>query len=87
MAMLLKRIGDHRLIDDHRNAGLPYQIVGLENRTLALLADRVLAEVVLSYLEEDELPLTDAIDIGELKLLERRIAELWEPHEPNAVVT
>ena len=86
MAMLLKKTGDHRLIDDHRNAELPYQVVGQGNRTLALLADRVLAEVVLNYLEEDELPLTDAIDIGELKLLERRLAELWEPLEPSAGV-
>ena len=73
MAMLLSKKGDHRLIDDHRNPGLPYQVVGPDNRTLALLADIVLAEAVLNYLEEDELPLTDALDIGELKQLEHRL--------------
>ncbi len=77
MAMLLKRVGDHRLIDDHRNAELPYQIVGLNNRTLALLTDRVLAEAVLNYLEE-ELPLTNDLDIAELRHYERRLADWFE---------
>ncbi len=81
MAMLLKKVGDHRLIDDHRNIGLPYQIVGLDNRTLALLADRVLADAVLNYLEETELPLTGGLDIAELRRYERRLAGLLEPYE------
>ena len=83
MAMLLRHVGDHRLIDDHRNSELPYMIVGADNRVLAQLADIVLAEAVLRYLEEDELPLTNATDIGELKRLERRLAELWMADEPN----
>ena len=78
MAMLLKHVGDHRLIDDHRNAGLPYQIVGRDNRVLALLADIVLAEAVLNYLEEDELPRTDEFDIAELQHYESRLADWWE---------
>ena len=82
MAMLLRHVGDHRLIDDHRNSELPYMIVGEDSRVLALLADIVLAEAVLNYLEEDALPRTDATDIGELKLLERRLAELWVADEP-----
>lgn len=81
MAMLLKKVGDHRLIDDHRNPELPYQVVGLDNRTLALLADRVLAEAVLSYLEGDELPLTDDLDVAELRHYEHRLAAWFDVRE------
>ena len=91
MAMLLAKVGGLRLIDDHRNAELPYQVVGLDNRTLALLADRVLAEAVLNYLEEDVdrfehalsdpfVP-TDQLTVDELKACERRLKNWFDTPE------